>query len=89
MAVRLTVPVRDRDDLSLAYTPVVAKVCGAIADRPELVHDVWASRITEGMKLAAVVACELSADKVIPSPFDARVAPAVTAAAHADGVARR
>jgi malate dehydrogenase (oxaloacetate-decarboxylating) len=60
---------------------------------------VHASRITEGMKLAAaealaaVVADELSADKVIPSPFDPRVAPAVTAAvaaaARAEGVARR
>ncbi|MEU5611322.1 NADP-dependent malic enzyme [Streptomyces sparsogenes] len=60
---------------------------------------VRASRITEGMKLAAaealaaVVADELSADKVIPSPFDERVAPAVTAAvaaaARAEGVARR
>ena len=59
---------------------------------------VRASRITEGMKLAAaealaaVVAGELSADKVIPSPFDERVAPAVTAAvadaARRDGVAR-
>ncbi|MBM9439781.1 NADP-dependent malic enzyme [Streptomyces bryophytorum] len=60
---------------------------------------VRASAITEGMKLAAaaaladVVADELSADHVIPSPFDARVAPAVTAAvaaaARAEGVARR
>ncbi|MFI1333634.1 NADP-dependent malic enzyme [Streptomyces sp. NPDC020845] len=60
---------------------------------------VRASRITEGMKLAAaealaaVVADELSAEKVIPSPFDDRVAPAVTAAvaaaARAEGVARR
>jgi malate dehydrogenase (oxaloacetate-decarboxylating) len=59
---------------------------------------VRASRITEGMKLAAaealanVVADELAADKVIPSPFDERVAPAVTAAvadaARRDGVAR-
>ncbi|MCZ2527986.1 NADP-dependent malic enzyme [Streptomyces sp. HB2AG] len=59
---------------------------------------VRASRITEGMKLAAaealaaVVADELSADCVIPSPFDERVAPAVTAAvaaaARAEGVAR-
>jgi malate dehydrogenase (oxaloacetate-decarboxylating) len=59
---------------------------------------VRASRITEGMKLAAadalaaVVAGELAADKVIPSPFDERVAPAVTAAvadaARRDGVAR-
>jgi malate dehydrogenase (oxaloacetate-decarboxylating) len=60
---------------------------------------VRASQITEGMKiaaaeaLAAVVADELSADLVIPSPFDERVAPAVTravaAAARAEGVARR
>jgi malate dehydrogenase (oxaloacetate-decarboxylating) len=38
------VPVRDRADLSLAYTPGVAEVCLAIADRPELVHDfTWKS----------------------------------------------
>src|SRR5438270_1462393 len=38
------VPVRDRDDLSLAYTPGVAEVCLAIADHPELVHDyTWKS----------------------------------------------
>ena len=59
---------------------------------------VRATRITEGMKLAAaealaqVVASELSVDCVIPSPFDERVAPAVTAAvadaARKDGVAR-
>ncbi len=62
--------------------------------------DVRASTITENMKvaaaeaLAAVVADEdLSADYVIPSPFDERVAPAVVAAvaeqARVDGVARR
>jgi malate dehydrogenase (oxaloacetate-decarboxylating) len=60
---------------------------------------VRASRITEGMKLAAaqalagVVAEELTAQKVIPSPFDARVAPAVSKAvaeaARREGVARR
>src|SRR5881275_1721964 len=33
------VPLRDRDDLSLAYTPGVAEVCLAIADEPDLVHD--------------------------------------------------
>src|SRR5690242_5330932 len=48
-----TVPVRDRDDLSLAYTPGVARVCTAIADSPELVHDyTWKSRsvavVTDG-----------------------------------------
>ena len=61
--------------------------------------DVRARTITEGMKLAAaealaaVVDGELSEDCVIPSPFDPRVAPAVSeavaAAARAEGVARR
>jgi malate dehydrogenase (oxaloacetate-decarboxylating) len=38
------VPVRDRDDLSLAYTPGVAEVCLAIAEQPDLVHDyTWKS----------------------------------------------
>ncbi|GAB3415646.1 NAD(P)-dependent malic enzyme [Flindersiella endophytica] len=38
------VPVRGRDDLSLAYTPGVARVCTAIAQHPELVHDfTWKS----------------------------------------------
>ncbi|WP_328992118.1 NADP-dependent malic enzyme [Kribbella sp. NBC_01245] len=61
--------------------------------------DVDASRITEGMKLAAaealanlIPADELRADYVIPSPFDPRVATAVaaavSAAAYTDGVAR-
>ncbi|NDZ82440.1 NADP-dependent malic enzyme [Streptomyces sp. SID10853] len=46
MAVQATVPVRDRDDLSLAYTPGVAKVCSAIAEKPELVHDyTWKSQV--------------------------------------------
>jgi malate dehydrogenase (oxaloacetate-decarboxylating) len=48
--------------------------------------DAGARRITEGMKLAAaeaimsVVVDELSADKIVPSPLDPRVAPAVAAA---------
>ncbi|QLE73926.1 NADP-dependent malic enzyme [Streptomyces rectiverticillatus] len=46
MAILATVPVRDRDDLSLAYTPGVAKVCSAIAEQPELVHDyTWKSQV--------------------------------------------
>ncbi|MGI8535230.1 MAG: NAD(P)-dependent malic enzyme [Mycobacteriales bacterium] len=59
---------------------------------------VRATRITEGMKLAAsealaaVVGADLAADCVIPSVFDTRVAPAVAdavaAAARAEGVAR-
>jgi malate dehydrogenase (oxaloacetate-decarboxylating) len=61
--------------------------------------DVRATAITEGMKLAAaqalsgLVADDLSEDHVIPSPFDARVGPAVAQAvaqaARRDGVARR
>jgi malate dehydrogenase (oxaloacetate-decarboxylating) len=59
---------------------------------------VRAASITEGMKLAAaealaaVVVDELTEDRVVPSPFDPRVAPAVAAAvaaaARRDGVAR-
>ncbi|MFE9255437.1 NADP-dependent malic enzyme [Streptomyces sp. NPDC006879] len=46
MAVQATVPVRDKDDLSLAYTPGVAKVCSAIAEQPELVHEyTWKSNV--------------------------------------------
>ncbi|MGH3344994.1 MAG: NAD(P)-dependent malic enzyme [Carbonactinosporaceae bacterium] len=37
--VRSTVPVRDRDDLSLAYTPGVARVCQTIASDPARVYD--------------------------------------------------
>ncbi len=61
--------------------------------------DVRATAITEGMKLAAATALadlvgdELSETYVVPSPFDPRVAPAVSAAvaaaARQDGVARR
>src|SRR5262249_38646051 len=57
-----------------------------------------ASRITEGMKvaaaeaIAAVVADELRPDAIVPSPLDPRVAPAVSsavrAAAKRDGVIR-
>ncbi|MFE0337951.1 NADP-dependent malic enzyme, partial [Streptomyces sp. NPDC058955] len=46
MAIQATVPVRNKDDLSLAYTPGVAKVCTAIAEQPELVHDyTWKSQV--------------------------------------------
>jgi malate dehydrogenase (oxaloacetate-decarboxylating) len=46
MAVQATVPVKDADDLSLAYTPGVAKVCSAIAEQPELVGDyTWKSQV--------------------------------------------
>jgi malate dehydrogenase (oxaloacetate-decarboxylating) len=35
----LTVPLESRDDLSLAYTPGVARICTAIEHEPELVYD--------------------------------------------------
>jgi malate dehydrogenase (oxaloacetate-decarboxylating) len=60
--------------------------------------DARATTVTEGMKLAAadalaaVVADELRPERIVPSPFDRRVAPAVAAAvaatARLDGVAR-
>jgi malate dehydrogenase (oxaloacetate-decarboxylating) len=46
LEVRSTVPVRNADDLSLAYTPGVARVCTAIADNPALVNDyTWVSNV--------------------------------------------
>jgi malate dehydrogenase (oxaloacetate-decarboxylating) len=53
MAITATVPLRDSDDLSLAYTPGVAEVCTAIAQDPDLVHDyTWVSHtvavVTDG-----------------------------------------
>jgi malate dehydrogenase (oxaloacetate-decarboxylating) len=50
---RSTVPLRDRDDLSMAYTPGVARVCTAIAEEPGLVYDyTWKSHtvavVTDG-----------------------------------------
>jgi malate dehydrogenase (oxaloacetate-decarboxylating) len=50
---RSTVPLRDAADLSLAYTPGVARVCTAIAERPELAHRyTWAANtvavVTDG-----------------------------------------
>jgi malate dehydrogenase (oxaloacetate-decarboxylating) len=39
-------PVADRDDLSMAYTPGVARVCRAIAAEPERVHDLTIKKNT-------------------------------------------
>jgi malate dehydrogenase (oxaloacetate-decarboxylating) len=60
--------------------------------------DVGATRITEGMKLAAaqaiagLVGDDLAPDRIVPDPFDHRLAPAVSAAvgaaARAEGVVR-
>ncbi|HEU4947374.1 MAG TPA: NADP-dependent malic enzyme [Kribbella sp.] len=96
-------------DIALRYAAVVAT---GRSDFPNQINnvlafpgifrgalDVDASRITEGMKLAAAEALaalipaeDLRSDYVIPSPFDPRVAPAVAsavaAAARRDGVAR-
>ena len=51
--VGLTVPLETREDLSMAYTPGVARVCTAIAERPDLAYDyTWKSRtvavVTDG-----------------------------------------
>jgi malate dehydrogenase (oxaloacetate-decarboxylating) len=43
-------PLRDRDDLAMAYTPGVARVCLAIAEQPALVH-----RYTSKANTVAVV----------------------------------
>ena len=44
LEVRGSVPLRDRADLSLAYTPGVARVCTAIERNPDLVWDyTWKS----------------------------------------------
>jgi malate dehydrogenase (oxaloacetate-decarboxylating) len=53
LEVASAVPLRGRDDLTLAYTPGVARICTAIAERPELVHEfTWKSRtvavVTDG-----------------------------------------
>jgi malate dehydrogenase (oxaloacetate-decarboxylating) len=46
LAVAATVPLEDRDDLSLAYTPGVALVCSAIAADPALVNDfTWKANV--------------------------------------------
>lgn len=50
LAMRGTVPLVDRDDLSIAYTPGVAQVCTAIAEDPTL-----AARYTWTSRLVAVV----------------------------------
>ncbi|WP_284454838.1 NAD(P)-dependent malic enzyme [Actinomadura madurae] len=46
LEMRSTIPVRNKDDLSLAYTPGVARVCTAIADNPDLAYDyTWTSKV--------------------------------------------
>jgi malate dehydrogenase (oxaloacetate-decarboxylating) len=46
LEMRSTIPVRNKDDLSLAYTPGVARVCTAIADNPELAYEyTWTSKV--------------------------------------------
>jgi malate dehydrogenase (oxaloacetate-decarboxylating) len=46
LEVASTVPLRNKDDLSLAYTPGVARVCSAIQENPGLVYDLtWKSHV--------------------------------------------
>src|ERR671917_176847 len=44
--VRSKMPVRTRDDLSMAYTPGVARVCRAIAEEPERAFNLTIKRNT-------------------------------------------
>ena len=44
--VRSKIPLRDRADLSMAYTPGVARVCNAIAAEPDQVHTLTIKRNT-------------------------------------------
>src|SRR3546814_8502333 len=39
-------PVNDRDDLSMAYTPGVARVCTAIQQQPALAHELTIKKNT-------------------------------------------
>ncbi len=53
MQIASTVPLRDADDLSMSYTPGVARVCEAIAADPEVAHEyTWVSNtvavVTDG-----------------------------------------
>ena len=53
MQIAATVPLRDAEDLSLSYTPGVARVCEAIAADPEVAHEyTWVSNtvavVTDG-----------------------------------------
>jgi malate dehydrogenase (oxaloacetate-decarboxylating) len=53
MEIAATIPLNNRDDLSIAYTPGVARVCTAIAEDPALFDEyTWASRtvavVTDG-----------------------------------------
>lgn len=49
IAVANRVPVTTRDDLAMAYTPGVARVCRAIADDPDTVFDFTARASTVGI----------------------------------------
>lgn len=44
LAVQSRVPLKSRDDLSMVYTPGVARVCRRIADYPEAVHTLTIKR---------------------------------------------
>jgi malate dehydrogenase (oxaloacetate-decarboxylating) len=44
ISVTSKVPLRSRDDLSMAYTPGVARVCNAIAAEPDRVHELTIKR---------------------------------------------
>ena len=96
------VPVKGRDDLSMVYTPGVARVCQAIAADAAKQWTLTIKRhtiavVTDGSAVMAlgnlVGPDELQEEYVIPSLFDRRVAETVARAtrdaARASGLARR
>lgn len=46
LEVKSKVPIRNRDDLSMAYTPGVARICMAIHDKPHDVHNLTIKKNT-------------------------------------------
>jgi len=46
ISVQGKIPIRNRDELSMAYTPVVARICTAIHEHPELAYNLTIKRNT-------------------------------------------
>ena len=61
MAIAATVPLASRDDLSLAYTPGVARVCEAIAEDPSLYRRLHLDRPTRSRWSPTAPPCSASA----------------------------
>jgi malic enzyme len=90
LSVELKTPRTTQRALSVADTPGVAQVSRAIAaDHTLAARYTWtnrARRITEMMKVAAaeaifsVASDDLAPDRIVPSPLDPRIGPAVASA---------